>query len=167
MFMRFTLASSWKASCFTRMACWNLYIAGYSIRFPFTFWIPQLLTVCPSILIRIQMTQFCSPHLLKYRRMDWYFKARIPCFYCLHTDGTIWNGGKILSILGGKFGFFITSQNSHLATTHTSYRNLITFVWKEKSYLWVHSQKKGYRNSTHVVLLLQIAPFFQRGAFFP
>ncbi len=30
-----------------------------------------------------------------------------------------------------------------------------------------HSQKKGYRNSTPEVLLLQIAPFFQRGAFFP
>ncbi len=30
-----------------------------------------------------------------------------------------------------------------------------------------HSQKKGYRNSTPGVLLLQIAPFFQRGAFFP
>ncbi len=42
-------------------------------------------------------------------------------------------------------------------------------AWESTFWLsWIsHSQKKGYRNSTPGVLLLQIAPFFSEGAFFP
>ncbi len=34
----------------------------------------------------------------------------------------------------------------------------------EELQIRLHSQKKGYRNSTPGLLLLQTAPFFQRGA---